>query len=474
VSRVLGAWAVSLFLVTAACGGKAFYFPKKKKSAGAGGATTTVTSSSSGGQGGSGAGQVYTSLDEIDLGDHPSGATLALDIPSALLGFTVVVRSQTPQGRMGVRSLVSPSQQAVIDNYFIQGTNWQFSWFGTTPAAVPQSDAASAMPKVAAGKWQLAIGDPTNGSGAAHVSVWLRKSSDGAFHGGSVDVNVFRIPDVSSAAYLDGVLASALNGWAGMKLGKISDRALDKAFATVNKNNFFQVIEESKAASNTPALNVFVVAKLTDDFVNVGGISAGIPGLGVAPGSRSSGLVMVTHDDPQIDALIIRHEAGHLAGLFHTTEVKAGYFDALGDTPTCGSVVGMMFNCPDATNIMFPIAAPGATKLSPMQQAVIRGSTLYRGAYDGTPSDEVIGKAHGSAEDPAPPTTSSSSAAWRTRIDTRAADLLSAHWCAQGAVDHAVLVAQLASREDLKALSTDPSAPVWIRARAAAAAGVTR
>ena len=43
------------------------------------------------------------------------------------------------------------------------------------------------------------------------------------------------------------------------------------------------------------------------------------------------------------------------------------------------TVEGLLYNCPDASNVMFPVAGFYADELSPMQRRVLHGSTLYHG-----------------------------------------------------------------------------------------------
>jgi hypothetical protein len=80
--------------------------------------------------------------------------------------------------------------------------------------------------------------------------------------------------------------------------------------------------------------------------------------------------------DAEVDAARVRHETGHLAGLFHTSDEYG--FDPLGDTAECTHPDDEL--CPDADNVMFPRATAHAprTELSAAQARVVLGSTLYR------------------------------------------------------------------------------------------------
>ncbi len=442
--------------------------------AGSGGATTTTASSSvaSTGSGGAGGSPVSTDFEEVVLGKKNVNEPFTFEVPPNTLGFTVVVKAPQPYGRMGVRRIESPTKELVVDNYKIKGTGWEYSWYGLTAAGVPQSDAMSAMPKVLPGTWSLTIGDPYSGGKTGDVSVWLRTSSDGEFHGGFVDVNVYRTANAASVAYLDNILAKAFNGWAGMKLGKVTYYPLPETYASVDENNYLPLVEQSSASKNIPALNVYVIEQFVNGLENALGIAAGIPGVGIAPGTTASGVVMMTTSDPDLDAEVLKHESGHLSGLFHTTEIDGSATDPLGDTVSCKSVEQQGFGCPDSVNIMFPYANAAATEFSPMQLKVLRGATLYRGALDSIGMGNQSMPPQATLPSPGSYTTIAlTTGAWRGHLTPHAADLFASHWCHDGNhVDHAAVASRFASKSALDALASDPSAPSWLRARAKRAA----
>jgi hypothetical protein len=99
------------------------------------------------------------------------------------------------------------------------------------------------------------------------------------------------------------------------------------------------------------------------------------------------------------DATGLRHEAGHFAGLFHTSEFAPGYGDPLSDTPQCDDPATLLETCPDFGNAMFPggLSTPGT--LSPLQVRVVQASALYRGVY-------------APGEEPMEPSPSASTAKW--------------------------------------------------------------
>lgn len=439
--------------------------------AGSGGANV-ASSSATTGSGGQGGGPLSTAFEEVALGTKNINEPFTFDVPPNTLGFTVVVKSSVPKGMIGVKQLQSPAMETVVNNHKVKPGGWELVWYGLSAAGVPQSDAMSAMPVVLPGPWTATLGDPFTGVKSGSVSVWLRTSSDGEFHGGSVDVNVFRTSNAASVAYLDNVLAKAFNSWAGMKLGNVAHYALDNAYANVDEQNFLAVVEESGASKNIPALNVFVIEAFVGNLKDALGIAAGIPGVGIAPGSTASGVVIMPTSDPELDAEVLKHESGHLSGLFHTTEINGSATDPLGDTVSCASVQQQGLGCPDSVNIMFPFANATATELSPMQLKVIRGATLYRGAFDSVGMGNI--ESPPKAVTPAPSafsTISLATGAWRRHVPPSVAELLASHWCHDGAhVDHPAVVSGFASKAEFEALAHDPAAPVWLRERARRAA----
>ncbi|MBM4356889.1 MAG: hypothetical protein FJ096_02145 [Deltaproteobacteria bacterium] len=516
--RSTNASFVALTLLVAACGGRAIWDPEHHSnrhpatsSSGAGGdeatvatstgvagmtgvtsvavATTNVTSTGVGGAGGgsstatstsvttavstaastgSGGAPVSTSFEEVVLGNKNVNEPFTFEVPPNTLGFTVVVKAPQPYGRMGVRRIESPAKELVVDNYRIKGTGWEYSWYGLTAAGVPQSDAMSSMPAVLPGPWSVTLGDPYSGGTSGTVSVWFRTSSDGEFHGGFVDVNVFRTSNAASTPYLDNILAKAFNGWAGMALGKVTYYPLEGSFAVVDGNNYLPLIEKSAAAKTIPALNIFVIEEFSGDLKNALGIAAGIPGVGIAPGSTASGVVVMPTADPDLDAEVLKHESGHLSGLFHTTEIDGSATDPLGDTVSCKSVEQQGLGCPDSVNIMFPFANAAATEFSPMQLKVLRSATLYRGALDSIGMGNKSLPPQAATPNPGSyPTIALATGAWRTHVTPDVADLLAAHWCHDGNhVNHAAVAGRFASKADLAAVAADLSAPAWLRARA--------
>lgn len=479
--------------LASACGGTAIWDPYSEGGGGsyevgAGGTSIassgSVVASSSDGSGGGGngvGGGVTTStgagamggaplgdgLSEMDLGTIATDQPIPFTVPANTVGFSAIVTAAGDFETFGVRSLVSPNQQKLIDNFSIDGTSWKFAWFGTTVAAVPQSDAASAMPNVMNGDWSITLGNPYGSSTSGHLSIWLRQTDDGQFHGGVLDVNVFLVEGVSSELYIEGFLEGAFLDYAGLELGDVAFFPLGQQWGVLDGQGLLQVLEETSVAPTSPALNVVVIADLTGDLDKAAGVAAGIPGQAIEHGTHSSGVVMEILGDPQLDALVVRHEGGHLAGLFHTTEISPGYNDALSDTAKCSDVEGLLYDCPDAVNIMFPVAGTYANEFSGMQRRVIHGSTLYRGYAN---EAEASANQAVRASTPRGGTQAARSSGWGKAVSPAARELMQSLWCADGRGTpfdpYAKLERLGVDARALVAIGSDSNAPTYVRKRA--------
>ncbi|MBW2527108.1 MAG: hypothetical protein JRI23_23200, partial [Deltaproteobacteria bacterium] len=372
-------------LAAIGCGGVAVIDPELEtatSTGGQGGATTTTTTSSGamGGGGSGGEGGTYVppidALVEHDLGQVASGETVTFTAEDGLLGMTAVAQIPAEYSVVGFEQVVAPNGTALVDDFLIESTMWEFENFGLVAAAVPQSDHAEAMP-IMPGTWSYKVYSDFS-SAPVELSVWTRHTVDGAFHGGVVDVNLFRVPSAASESYLRNVVERAFDDFAGLDLGELSFYTLSEQFAVVDEYNAWDLLTRTSQAQGRPALNVMVVRDFGGELVGAGGFSVGQPGFPLRHGTLLSGVVMLTFD-PDFDALVLLHETGHLSGVYHTSEIDpGGYQDHLDDTPFCDDPWGLMESCPDFDNLMFPIAGSLAMQLSPKQQRVIQGSLLYR------------------------------------------------------------------------------------------------
>ncbi|MBK8256968.1 MAG: hypothetical protein IPK82_30375 [Polyangiaceae bacterium] len=344
--------------------------------------TSTTTTTTTTGTGGADpwAGPVEA-LKELDLGDIGFGVQTSFPVPDKTLGLTVQVEGVAADSVVGVYRLRPPVGSSVIINFAMTGKSTQvFGGLGVIGAANPQSDTVDAWP-VKAGAWKVTTGSDGNAGDQAHVRVWVRRTEDGQFHGGVVDVNLWVVPGVASSNYMSQVL-DAFFPYAGLDIGTFTNLSADAAFGTIGSvDEYYSMLKATGGMQNEPAINLFVV----DDFADAAyggaiGVAGGVPGSPMRHGTRQSGLAYEPSGDPNYDATVLMHEIGHVAGLFHTTEFQITETDPLSDTPECdaGTIQNNPGQCSDKSNTMFPIAY-GATAFTNAQLNVIRGSALYRG-----------------------------------------------------------------------------------------------
>jgi hypothetical protein len=336
----------------------------------------------SGGSTGTGdpCGDPIEDVTSMDLGDVPLGEAFDFEICGRTVGFTAMATAPSQNDIIGVARLKPPSGGSVIYNFAMAGhTTAVFGRYGWIGAADPQSDSIDAFP-VKEGEWSITLGDQDGTVKSAQTTVWSRRTMDGQFHGGAVDVNVYIAPNAASQSYVNAVLDSMFP-YAGLDMGKVTFYPLDAAFSTVGSQTELSNLFEASAGSGAvPALNLFVIGNFGAAFGEAIGVAGGIPGSPMQHGTGMSGVAYEPSGNAEYDASVLRHETGHLAGLFHTTEYAINETDPLSDTPMCATAT-MQSNpdsCPDVSNSMFPIAY-GAVKFTAAQELVIHGSMLYRG-----------------------------------------------------------------------------------------------
>ncbi len=448
-----------------------------------GGGGTGAGSSGGGGAGGEDpwAGPVVD-LKELDLGTAEIGDTLRFDLPDRMIGLTTL--SETAEsGLMGVASLKPPLGSSVVFNFAIPTTNLAaFIDEGALNSANPQSDLDQAWP-LASGQWQLRLASDETPT-MAHSRVWVRRTEDGAFHGGVVDFHVF-IASVSGAdqgyvqAVLNAMFANHFTPDLGLTLGTVS-------FATISTgligshDEYRQLLQSSAGAGSAPAVNLFVVGDFGGDIDSALGIAGGIPGSPMVHGTTRSGVAYTPTGNGNYDATVLAHEIGHLAGLFHTSEIQTVAFDPLGDTPTCPNISsGNPNNCPDVSNVMFPIAYGGSI-LTPLQARVVQGSAIYRGILTagGSPSGPLPLPVFPSASqrehehellrEHEPEHAFQLPSARPLRGTTALERALESHWCARAGDVEAWVWDRLGAgaREELTELVRDATAFDLTRARA--------
>ncbi|MEZ4302592.1 MAG: hypothetical protein R3B70_47120 [Polyangiaceae bacterium] len=422
------------------------------------------------------------SLAELDLGEVTFNAQIPFPIPEKTLGFTVQAEGLQPDDIVGVFRLRPPSGNSVILNYAMSGHDTQvFGGLGFIAASDPQADSADAWP-VKPGSWKVTFGSDGNSGDTTKARVWVRRTSDGAFHGGVVDVNLFIVQGVATTSYMNQVL-NAFFPYAGLEKGTVNIYSADSSFATISSQQEYRdMLKATGGVGDAPAINLFVV----DNFSNAAfggaiGVAGGIPGSPMRHGTTQSGLAYDPSGDPGYDATVLMHEIGHLGGLFHTTEFQIVETDPLSDTAECPSatIQNNPGQCPDKSNVMFPIAY-GATTFTNAQLIVLQGSALYRGILEagGVPSPPLSLVAGGAA--PSPFVTGDALDAG-VRLMPAAPDplerALGAVWCG-GHLDRAALAIAgdpgvtlhrakgVSAAARLRGIALDAAAPLLLRKRA--------
>lgn len=458
--------------------------PTTTTTGGFGGTPTTTSQSggsggvgNAGGAGGTGGDLSWSEpplhLEEQCLGEVPVGTFSTFEIPANTFGLTVVGKAATDDTAVGVERLRPGGLGSVIANFDIPGKDIDaFVGQGIVAGASPQSDSADALP-MHIGEWRVRFGDAGAGT-PVDVCVYARRTADGVFHGGVMDVNVRIAPGAGvSSDYVQGVLNGLFNNYFGPSLGIIAGTitfgSLSSDYDAVSSiTELHSMFRSSVGIGPRPAVNLFVVGDFTGgDFGNAIGVAGGIPGSAVVHGTSQSGVAYQPSGDTNFDAAVLAHELGHLGGLFHTTEIQVASTDPLSDTPECANIGNDPNSCPDVGNIMFPIAYSG-TQFSPSQVTVMQASALYRGnpAAGASPGGSLPGTAFAFIDDDASALTQTLQIATRRAAQDDVERLLSSIWCAHGGVDHLALVHARTSRARLMELVRDSGAFDLTRSRA--------
>lgn len=334
-------------------------------------------------------------LGVVDLGVVTAGVPVDIPIPPNTLGFHVTVESSTPSETLAVLEIVTPSgEKAHAQATPFGGSNpTSETLFGTTAAVqVPQSAHPEAMPDVVPGTWKAVF----RGQGTLRAKVQIQSTPDGAFHGGTLDLDVY-VPQglrlsgsgpisVANAAQNREVLArldsyfGAISDLYGLRNGNVRFHGISSSYRQLDDQELYDAFQESRATPAGQSLNI-VLSEGDSQTSEWWGIAAGIPGAANNPGNEQSGLALasLSEADAELEGYVLAHETGHFFGLNHTTEIS-GETDPLADTPSCPDIAnGNLESCPDVSNIMFAAgAAFGTPQTSPLQRRVMAGSPIFK------------------------------------------------------------------------------------------------
>lgn len=131
-------------------------------------------------------------------------------------------------------------------------------------------------------------------------------------------------------------------------------------------------------------VNVFFIEGFGGEMFGTLGVSAGIPGAMGLHGAEATGLVFSADNlggerGNRLVGQTLAHELGHFLGLFHTTERIGGARDHLDDTPICLTISEGTRDCPDLSNLMFPIAGwEGVAEITAGQTLIVRANPLTK------------------------------------------------------------------------------------------------
>lgn len=163
---------------------------------------------------------------------------------------------------------------------------------------------------------------------------------------------------------------SSVYAQANLTVGTVDYHDVDASFRTISGidgssdqlERMFRLTEGRGAG-----LHYFFVDRFEGGLPGgmVAGISGGLPGPPLRPGTNNSGVAVALaaiNGDPEILGHVMAHEGGHWLGLFHTAEF-IGTQDQLSDTPS-DQTAGQNY-------LMYP-AVGGGTMVSPSQSTVIR------------------------------------------------------------------------------------------------------
>lgn len=333
-------------------------------------AVSTVASSSSGG--GFGDPDLY---EQALGGPNPDRNRFSLE--ENALGAYIAARTPSQFSQPWIRRLAAPSEALVVDGA-LPSNDAMFIGLGVASMVIPSVQHPEMFPP-ASGSWSVFVDDASPNTS---VSVLERRTVDGAFHGGVLDVNVFVVPGVGDVDYIRSQVEVGFADFAGIELGEIRFFDAPDSLFEVDDGNYFEAQEITASAPQGQAVTLLAVGYIGGSLEGAAGFSPGAPADPIGHGSGSSTLVWWVQNDGFFDSIIVRHETGHYAGLFHTTEFDPSLSDPLDDTPACPFLDFDNFqSCPDFEHVMFPTGGSGAGILSPSQIAVIQGSAIYRGVF---------------------------------------------------------------------------------------------
>lgn len=341
-----------------------------------------------------------TDIGLVNLDAEGFSERIFFDIPECAVSFAVILEGPD-QVHLILDSLIGPNGDVIITG---EGGSGGMALMGPFPAQMdsPQRMASgggvstvlvpsSTGIEIQTGPWEMSVqgGTPGGGFGGNSVTPYSGgitvgvtwKNVDTSSSGGVLDLNLhftgageLTATNAPDSLLMQGALSelSAIYGEAGVTIGEVRYIDIDENFATIRSiegpsnmlSNMFRL-----SAGNEPGLNFFFVDRFELQGMPggaIGGISGGVPGPPLRPGTAKSGVAVsmaAVQRNSGTMAHIMGHEGGHFLGLFHVVEI-IGTTDALDDTP-----IGSAAN----QNLMYP-AVGGDTTLTAEQSWVFHGN----------------------------------------------------------------------------------------------------
>jgi hypothetical protein len=385
-----------------------------------------------------------TQLRVVPLGDLESTPS-RIERSSDMLGMTFFMWAEQADV-----DLSAAGKPLVLDDDIVSGGEASIAIVydddGTSRFTVPSGIGDS--PDGAEDALELRVGeDASVGEGYAIIR-------EGEFTGGLIDFSVLLASEIDRG-HVEEVLALVMEDFAGLSLGQVTFIGLpDEALIVDSREEIRRLTPRPWNILRTPSVSVLVNTGFGPDLSDNGSLLGISPLPGIAlQGMHADVLTFRVSEDASYDAIVLRHELGHFAGLFHSEEGFFEVVDAFEDTEDCPNFPGdcdTMESCGCVEpNLMFPAVLDGAARsLSPSQERLIQGSTLYR--------DEVSANPDSSAKH----TRKQTYAGWRGRVTSKAAFTIG-HLC-----EGPLPVLDQADRATLLGLAQDPSVSPAIRRRA--------